>query len=276
MKTIESFPYLIDDIFGDLEAASRITIDCGPVDENNPAIHDNLQVISVNGMNSDFHFFHYMKHLKAGTIEKFRGALPQTAPDDGEVFMDYALRRMRKIGLTVAVTRSVPVRAQQDQTIQWSLRPLTCRYKGHKTLDPQIIAEALRITRRHAWIYYLVIRRLEDRINSCAGIIVTSIVSTALQHKTNQEKKFRLSCTADFIGATLRVLCDRNLLEEPNVDELCRRMAGSVYTHRQDVLSPKSMRNSFDNPTPESLEKVLTETRLIEKYILKFIEQQRR
>jgi hypothetical protein len=35
------------------------------------------------------------------------------------------------------------------------------------------------------------------------------------------------------------------------------------------------MRHSFDNPSPESLEKVLAETRLVEKYIIKFIERQR-
>jgi hypothetical protein len=156
------------------------------------------------------------------------------------------------------------------------MRSLVCKYNGSTSLDPEIISEVLQITRRYAWIYYLVLRRLEERINSCAGISLTSLVSSALQHKTNQAKKFRLGSTVDFYGAMLRVLCDRNLLEDPNVDELCRRMAGAVYTHRQDVLSPKSIRHCFDYPTPKALEKVLTETRLIEKYIIKFIERLRR
>lgn len=276
MKTIESFPFLIDDIFGDLEAASRITIDCGLVNENNHAIHDNLRVITVNGMDTDYHFFHFMKHLKADVMEKFRGALPQTVPSDGEIFIDCALRRMRKIGLSVAVTRSATANEHEGKTVQWAVRSLICRYNGNSTLDLEIIAEVLQITRRHAWIYYLVMRRLEDRSNSCAGVNLTILVNSVALQKDSQAKKFRAGCTVDFIGAMLRVLCDRNLLEEPNVDELCRKIAGSVYTHRQNVVSPKGLRNCFDNPKPEALEKVLSEIQLIEKYIIKFIDRQRR
>ena len=276
MKTIESFPFLIDDIFGDLEAASRITIECGPVDENNHAIHDNLRVTMVNGMDTDYHFFHFMKHLKADAMEKFRGTLPQVVPTDGEIFIDCALRRMRKIGLSVAVTRLASAPEHQGQNVQWTMRSLICKYKDNATLNPEIISEALTITRRFAWIYYLVMGKLEERINSCAGVNLTIMVSSAVQYKASQAKKFRLSCTVDFIGAMLRVLCDRNLMEDPNVDELCRRIAGAVYTHKQDVLSPKSMRHWFDYPTPEALEKVLAETLLVEKYIIKFIERQRR
>jgi uncharacterized protein YcgL (UPF0745 family) len=79
-----------------------------------------------------------------------------------------------------------------------------------------------------------------------------------------------------FLGALLRVLCDRDIVEDPNVAELCRRMSHFLYTGRQENISPHSLRNSFDDPKPEVLVKLLEELKLCEKYTEKFIDRQRR
>jgi hypothetical protein len=122
MKTSESFPYLLDGIFAELEAASRVVIDCQPVDETSKAIHENLRVTAVNGMGSAYQFLHCIKHLKAEAMEKLREALPHIIPADREAFIDLAMRRVRRINLAIAVVRLPGPPEQQSHTLQWADR----------------------------------------------------------------------------------------------------------------------------------------------------------
>ncbi len=62
-----------------------------------------------------------------------------------------------------------------------------------------------------------------------------------------------------FRSVLLRVACDRELIERPNVSELCRRVAAAYCTDHQENLSAHSLRNNFDNPSPEALEQVEAE-----------------
>jgi hypothetical protein len=87
--------------------------------------------------------------------------------------------------------------------------------------------------------------------------------------------RFKFTRTVAFLGCFLRVLCDRNIIESPNVAELCRQMAGLFSTGRSDVLSAHCLRNYFDNPNPENLEKLLEELKICVRYTEKFIQRQR-
>ena len=77
-------------------------------------------------------------------------------------------------------------------------------------------------------------------------------------------------------AALLRVLSDRQVFEARNVSELCRRLSSIPVSDGTEKIGEKSFRNSFENPLPEILEKLLVEVKIWENYIIKFIERQRR
>ncbi len=276
MNTIESFPYLIDNILADLEAAARIRIDCQSVDKTNSTEGDILRVTAVNDMISACHFFHYMEHLRVEAMNKLRETLPQIATSDMEAFFDQMLRRVRKISHSVEVNRSSVPTDNHGMTVYWARRSLNCRYHYRNTQEPEVVRAALVNTRRHALTYYLVLKKLEDRIKCCAGAALGIQFTPLTFHGIKQGTKFKLTCSVAFLSAFLRILCDRNLVENPNVSELCRRIAAACCTSRQENLSPHSLRNCFDNPTPEVLENVREELRLCDKYIMNLIRRQRR
>ena len=273
-KPIESFSYLIDAIVGDLESASKIRIECLAMADPDFKSQKNIKIISVNGTGSASQFFHYMEHLRAGTMNNIRETLPQIAPADMEAFIDQVLRRVRKIGLSVMMTKTTGASGEWGETAQWATRSLSCRYQGRITAEPEIVREAIALTTRHAHIYYLVLKKLEDRINSCAGATLNIMVTSTGMPGTRPVKKFRLNCSVAFFCAMLRVLCDRNIVENPNVSELCRRIAAACCTSRQENLSPHSLRNCFDDPSAPALEELLAEVRIWEKYIMNFISRQ--
>ena len=53
MTTRDSFPYLIEYIFGEIEQASYIRIDCTEVEDNTiSTMYTSIRVVAVNGMDS--------------------------------------------------------------------------------------------------------------------------------------------------------------------------------------------------------------------------------
>lgn len=276
MKNVDSFPFLIDYILDDLEKASRIGIDLHIPDPENPEKQGiRIIVISVNGQCSAQRFHHYMKDLKAVTMNKFREILPQIAPADTETFFEQVQRRIRRILQTVNITYTNGKEASSIQDVCWSQKQIHCKCNGVDTESTLHRSQAICQTRRHTWIFYLVVKKLEDRINCAAGAHLFVTIPPSLFPRQESGSKFKLSCTVTFLGALLRVLCDRNIVENPNVADLCRRMSLFLYTGRQENISPHSLRNSFDDPKPEVLMKVLEELKICEKYTEKFIERQR-
>jgi hypothetical protein len=274
MHLVGSYPLLIDNIVNDLENASRIRIECQSAEKTKFPAHPGLQITAISNCNSACNFLHYMEHVRAETMNKLRETLPQIAPADRETFIDQLLRRVRKATLSVTMTGSPGSANKPYRKFQWAIRHVICLYQGQRTYEPTIMTEAVALTCRHAMIYYLVLKKLEDRINSCAGSALNILATSSVNPVSTHSQKFRLSCTVAFFCAMLRVMCDRNILENPNVSELCRRMAAACCTNRQENLSPHSLRNCFDDPSPAVLEELLKEVMLWEKYILKFIHRQ--
>lgn len=98
----------------------------------------------------------------------------------------------------------------------------------------------------------------------------------AARLSVKQPDKIRLNCTVAFFSALMRVLCDRNLVDKPNVSDLCRKVSGTCSTTRQQNLSPRSIRNHFDDPSPDVLEALLNEFRMCGNYTANLIQRQRR
>jgi hypothetical protein len=81
MKTQESYPLLIDEIFGNLEEASRIEIDLDANLLNNHGQQIGSGIVkSINGQYSAQRYLHYMMDIKAGILDNIRETLPQIAP----------------------------------------------------------------------------------------------------------------------------------------------------------------------------------------------------
>ncbi|MCK9220139.1 MAG: hypothetical protein PHF97_08435 [Bacteroidales bacterium] len=88
MNTQESFAFLIDNIFGGLEAASRVGIDCIIAGSKEDQVNsDNLHIKSVNGCNSVYHYLNFLKHLRVETMMNFCDTISQVAPCDLESFI---------------------------------------------------------------------------------------------------------------------------------------------------------------------------------------------
>ncbi len=275
MHSTASFPYLVDFVLRDLEEASRIRIECRQADEKNHGMTGNLLIVSVNGCASCTGFLHLMEHLRAQTTERLRENLAQVSPADLDAFFNLLLRRLRKILNTVVVIKYPWPAEREQQRAGWCVKMVDCRCVGDITSNKETIDEVVCLTRRYAKIYYLELKKLEERFNSLAGASLAIFFSSKGIPAGRPGQKFRLSCTVAFFCAMLRILCDRNIVENPNIAELCRRIAASCSTARHENLSPQSLRNCFDDPSPETLEELLAEVRIWEKYIIGFIGRQR-
>ncbi len=275
MATRDSFPYLIDYVLGELELASEIRIDCKKVEENSiPAIFASIRVVAINGMDSSCLYLQQLRQLKDQALCRFREVIPLIALADIDAFIDLALRRVRQI------TRSVIVVEFKGQMIgigndaSFSIEQIQCFLEDDLSYDSLVYAEAMYQTRRQAWIYYLVLKRLSERIRCFTGGTIVMPVMSPVKLQANPDKKIRVNATVAFVGAFLRVACDRGLIEVSNVSELCRWASENFCTQRQENLSPHSIRNHFDNPAPEPLKEVMQEIEIWDKYLAKFIQQQ--
>ena len=277
MTTRDSFPYLIDNIFGEFEMASQVRIDCIAVEKNiefHPAAP--IRVVAINGMDPGLEFLHQIRHLKSETLQMFRNVIPHVSQADLDNFVDLAMRRIRRMARAVSLIGFDPKEKSIDKDSFWSVEQMQCFVEGTESDDALVYLEAMFQTSRPAWVYYLELKKLEERIRSLAGGVIFLPATTPGVPVVKQYEKFRLNCSVSFLGAWLRMACDRDLIERPNISGLCRHFSENYCTARQENISPRSLRNHIDNPSPEALEEVMMDLHSWGKYGAKFIEQQRR
>jgi hypothetical protein len=277
MIKIGSFPYLIDDVLGELEMAAQIRIDCIAVSETDLTPNDmRVMVVAVNGMEKAWQYLHLIEHLKTKALARFREVIPQIDPGDLDTFIDQALRRIRRMACSVIIIEYDTCEKVSHRETYWSFGQMQCFLEDVESYDPLVYLDAMGQTSRYAWIYYLEMKRLEERIGSFAGAMLTLPVKSPAEEKNITGQKIMLNCTVGFLGALVRVACDRGLIDRPNVSGLCRWIAENFSTIRQENLSPRSIRNHFDDPSPEMLEKVEMELQVWQKYSESLGQQQRR
>lgn len=276
MKTTDSFAFMIDNIFGMLEEASHVEIDCTPVDSDEIGQNDSkIKITAVNGFKTSYNYLNFMSDQREKIMEKIRETLPEVAPENMETFIDMTQRRIRIMAHCISIPGRTQSNEPQQARICWTARHVTCRHKGKIIRQRQIIEEAINLSQRHALIFSLVLQRLELRLNGCLGVSLNFHASSEVRPKTHAYR-FRINCTEEFMAMLVRLLYDRNIIDNPNIAELCRQMTNACYTSRKLYLSPHAFRKYFDNPTPEIIEKLLEEMRIATKYLEKFIQRQRR
>ncbi|MCX6246155.1 MAG: hypothetical protein NTW10_00340 [Bacteroidetes bacterium] len=272
----ESFPCLADLIFGELEGMSMIRIDSfgeeGTLDE-----WQNIGFrIRVNGLASPLHYLHYMRALKSGILQKLESALSCIAPGERAVFMQQVRRRIGRINASATIDDGPGSKARGRQRVSWVQERVHFFHNGHENPDPVIRESALVLSSRYALIYHLVTKRLEASVRFCENN--RNLFSTSLpsHFKKNYRSPIRLSFSVPLFGALLRVMSDRQVFEARNVAEFCRKLVSIVDSSERRRLGLRSFRIAYDDPLPETLEKLLEELKIWVRYTEKFIERQRR
>ena len=268
MKTINSFCNLIDELFGDLEEASWIAVELDPRILTNPEKMDDARIVkSVNSQTSARHYLDFMKRISSEALENLIEILHDIAPAEMDSFFELLKRRCRQFLRTVTVTKTLGTEVSMVKNVTWAPEYVFFMCNGEEIDLSLAGCKGVLQTRRHALIYFLIMKNLDDRVSAIADSAFMLNFSQKPTPAREIHIKFRLSCTVAFLGGLLRVICDRNIIENPNVAELCRRIAPSFYTERQENISPKSLRNSYDDPNSEILTQILQELKLWIRYI---------
>jgi hypothetical protein len=245
-----------------------------------PALHgDNEEaftIISVFGQPSQQHFIHCLAHLRAEFHEKLNRLAGQVSPAGLDLFHDQLDRRYRRIGRVVTAAGTRGIDPPSAGMISWNPKHVRVEWNGRGGRGPGVTATVFEKTRRYALLYYLVLQKMQER-SRFAGFVARQELPVAGKRPDEQQPvKFRLNGTVASFGALLRLLYDRDIIHDPVVAELCRQFAGMFQTNRQEEISPKSLRNAFDDPKPETLQVILATLKQLIPYIEKFIERQKR
>jgi hypothetical protein len=271
----ESFPCLIDLIFGELEGMSSIRIDCFG-DRNREESQNNGFRIRVNGMDSPLHYLHYMRALKSCILQKLEATLASFPAEHRHIFMKQVYRRIRRITAPATVNDGPGSKERGRQRVAWVQERVHCFFNGRENPDPVIRESALVLASRYAMIYHLVMKRLESGVRSCENNRNLFIPSLPAHYTTNYRSPIRLSFSVPLFGALLRVMSDRQVFEARNVSEFCRKLVSIVDSSEGRRLGLRSLRIAYDDPLPETLEKLREELKIWVRYTEKFIERQRR
>jgi hypothetical protein len=208
-------------------------------------------------------------------MHKLRQVVLQVAPAETEAFFDLLKRRSRQYLRTVTITTIIEKETSFIEDVSWTPEYVFFLCNGQEIALTIAGYQGMRQTRRHAWIYYLIMKKLDERINNMADAsFILSMLQPSLPQKTIHSK-FRLSCTVAYLGALLRVLSDKKIIEIPNISSFCRLISPFLSTERQEKISPESLRNYIDHPTPEVLTILNEEFKNYQRYTEKFIHRQR-
>ena len=257
----ESFPYLLDEIFAGLDDTfpPEITISLAP--DRSP------KVDTVCGKNDIIQYLNLLKYLKAESLAKMTQAISQLSPMDFDSFMIMAKRRVRRLLCSFTDIAHEGEKVETSSSVSWRTNKVRCICNDMPDNNPRINCEVIRQTKRHARLAYLVFKQMEERMNyfSCT----TECPTTLLENLPGNvpKTKFRLACSVQYLGAFLGTLIDRQLLENPNISELCRRVAATFITIRTESISPLSLRNAIHTPDPQALEQLLMDFEVIIKDI---------
>jgi hypothetical protein len=263
----ESFPYLLDEIFAGL--ASHFPPEIRFSQETNGQI----RIVAVCGKEDAGQLLNLMKHRKAELLEKMAAAISAISLSDLDIFMDQAKRRMRRIMACFTQQSSGIDNDEKVSGMTWNPNRLRCKCDETPEADPRIVAEVISLTRRHAKVAYLLMTELDKRLNFYAGASIQIIHSTEKGPDITPKTRFRLNCTVSFLGTLFMVLIERNIIENPNITDLSRRIAALFCTPRQETISPSSLRNAVNCPDPQALEQLLNELQFMIRYVERTLER---
>jgi hypothetical protein len=277
MKTIESFPQLINDIFRELELASQISIDC--IAAGNKCLETDaaiIRVVAVNGMTTPRRFLRRMSHLKNETIANFEEVLSLIDPEQLDSFVDLALCRAEQIAQTVMFTGNSGPEEWITQSVCWTPGHVHCYHEDVEFSDSFMIAEAIQLTWKHAWIYYAETYRVEELISSYVSDTTDQPIDTPDEYENIPGQKLMVGWPIPVVCAMMRFFYDTNRLGDITLQELSHWISENFITSLDESLDPEEILNLIENPSPEAIGELKVKLQECQKYIKMLIRQQRR
>jgi len=257
MKNLELFPHMLNQMFSELNAASKIVISFSTSSTGNNGLeNDSPRLTGVNGCNSVTAFTDYLHNLKAGLLERLSDDLPD---------LDVQARRMfiRQVILRCRSYASVTSPLELDDNPGNNTGSLQIRWGFHHPVfdpgegpRPDVYTQKilLRLTSRYASVWRLIGDGLLDELHwlHCHATFLPVLDLPPDLKPANE--KITLRCSVMMLGGLARLFYDINAFAIDNKKLFCEMVPDLFSTVRQKDISPRSLKNHFDTVTPEIMD----------------------
>lgn len=264
-----SFPYLADELLRPVRSFQLIRAE-GPerFAGEAPVQSGQIRIAELGGQPSPLQFEHYLNHLQAEWLAQLTEILAQVPLNERPPFADLLDRKFRRAALVLL--------PGQPQHPAWNPRRMEVIYNGRPVRDPGLAASVCLAARRFAVVYAALLSRIQNNLRTVVLSAGFGGVAAAAVPPAKKPGRFLFNGSVKHLGAFFRVLVDRDIIKNPVIAELTRTIASLFSTPRQEEISPKSLRNAFEDPSPDVLQQMLVECRLVERYLEKLIDRQKR
>lgn len=264
MKTMGSFQYELNEMFGEINQASSIVIGFNAGKPGKPLTDQNaIRLVSVNGFKSFSEFAaaiaHIRDHLTVKIIE-FSGKLDLR---DKRALLLQAIgcgRRLTCFTLPVSQSESA-CHPRRLRAMIFKAPSFTCNGNGAVPGD-ETREFLLKLTRRHAWFWQM---HAEDLVQElCCFLYQVEFwpaLSTAGNTTTSIHEKIPVNGNVSALAALSRLFFEHKAIALDNKSKFCRLVADMFCTPKQPQISAKSLKNHFDSPTPETIDFICAELR---------------
>jgi hypothetical protein len=255
MKTFESIPHLLNEIFSKFNAAAKIMISCqccpGLEEE-----HHVVRVTGVNGFKSITTFTDYLFSLRADLVDGIMDVLPGLDIGAKQQFLHHAIIRCRMLVKTTRIFGSSETGNESDGYRHWVFdHPEFDHYNGAMP-DDNTRRELISQTKRYALIFQWVADELLEELK-CFYYMVEFLPALSQPPAMKPvREKIPLRVSVQVLGATARLFFESNEIALSNKTQLCRLVADTFSTPKQRDISFASLKNHFDSLSPETLDRI--------------------
>jgi len=274
----DSFPHLLNEHFSEFNAVSsiRISYSISSTDLSGGATTA-LKLTGVNGFKSVTTFTGYLNHLHVSLIGKLMEVQPRLDEQGMRLFLKQSMIRCRKL---TQVTIPIPVEIkpgdpdgdghQKLQTVFY--HPIFEHDPGDEPAE-EIKKALLLITHRYAQMFKIVVDELLDELRCFFFLVEFFTVLNIPASLNHHSEKIPLADNVRILAGVMRLYYESGIFTITNKSEFCRLIASKFSTPHQKDISPGSLKNHFNDPTPETLQlirdrlgKLMNNSRNLEKY----------
>lgn len=277
MKTIDSLPILLDELFIGLSDAAGVVVCYKSIaTATDPPGKTLYTVVSVNGHLTLPAYTCAMNDLQATLLMRIMETEQQLAPEARLVFLRLAMIRCKKLSLATATCRGNGNQPNScivtDDCREFS-NPACVNMDGPDNPDEAIEA-VRRLTRPHAALWQLIIREIQLDLNCSYKLNEGSRVHIHQRQTrasiTENKTKLPVRGNVALMAAFCRMLYDCKVFELNNRAKFCRIIAGMLSTRFRQEISPASFKNHFDAPAPDNFQKISAELGKMQHYVRNF------
>lgn len=261
MKNSDSFLHLLNGIFREFSAAAMISLQYTRSmlpDRAQPAVP---RLLAVNGYASFKAFASFLLHLRASLLDEVVTSLADLDATGKHQFLQQAVRAARALTrCTVSGPGGSPVsRIPVLREIFFAKPSFLLDGAVHQPPE-EVRKELLWQSRWHAWYWQLTVEALVSELSSFL-YQVHFLPVIRQPGKGPVRDRIPVKTSVQTLAAFGRLLFDNRAFDLNNKEKFCRLVADCFCTIRQKNISPGSLRNHFDAPTPETLSLLMAEMR---------------